>query len=85
MSLGDGMVSAIIGYSIVIIIQKLFKRFGFFDKFGLHEHVMLTTASSANVSIMYSGGFSQYILAMSPKLQEANDLGLPEDTWDPGT
>ena len=79
LSFGDGMVSAIIGYGMVRLLMK----FTNWEGFDIHEHVLLQTAAAANISIIFSGGFSQYILAMSPSIQEVNALGRPEDTWTP--
>lgn len=79
MSFGDGMVSAIIGYGMMKFLLKYIPM----KPFELHEHVILQTAAAANVSIIFSGGFSQYLLAMTPQVQQANDLGDPSDTWSP--
>eukprot|EP00808_Paulinella_micropora_P032277 g68502.t1 len=74
-SFGGSVVSSLLGFALV---RLLIKAKWTSRPFSLQENVVLQTTAATGQGVIFSGGFSTYILAMSREVQAANpELGQP--------
>ena len=76
-SFGGSLVTSLAGYGIVRSMIKFMPQSA---RFTVQENVILQTAASTGQGIVFTGGFTTYILAMSPEVAAANE-GLGSQTF----
>ncbi len=78
-SMGGSIVVSLCGYGVVqLMIKSGLRRSGFFT---IQENVVLESAASAGQGVVFCGGYSTYLLAMSNHVAEANKH-LGTETFD---